>query len=635
MLQMKARADGRELLDRLEKVIHLVDDLEQHAGAILEGKSKTVTEQARIAAGRMKDSADELRDFVSSLKAPDDTEMSEVAGEDPTDTVRRKLEEQSKGNIIEAIKVALKNIVSMLDPPSHDSIFGLDVLRGCMLSRYKFARQMWVGRPTGGMIDVLHFPADRPHHLPPQIRNDTPQNTQAVLYCNPNAGLIEVVAGMSLTGGNVPTADPNNSQNDGWVEFYNEQGIDVFVFNYAGYGRSYGTTGCVRGQMYQGEQYPGCMHKLFRILRSALFSFQPTPDTLRADGIAVAKHLLLECSVKNLFIHGESIGGVAASGTARYLSHSALRSHVALLICDRTFCNLEAIAQRLVGNWTGYAIRCLTPTWDTDVTGDFVAASCPKVIASDAADAIIAEASSLKSGIAIWKELHRGVATTKGIGWVPETPLQYRMAEWENCCVNESKHVSPTALFRAQPPIWPRDKHLSFEEAFHFAACCKRIGKLATTVARAACRDDEDLNNMVQFRQPIVVQAWGVLGSCDGLTGATLGVATKRGFDATITWLCASLVFGGQIVSERAERRMHEQQGSLVGLEVLPTDFDIRPDEFKEQEEDACSTFPKPIPVVLESLVSYMEVHDEAMAKRKYSRVNRNGGILPLTNLTV
>lgn len=613
--------DGRDLLDRLERVLQLVDDLEQHAKPVLEGgRTSTVTEQARITAGQMKDAASELRDFVSSLKPPAVDENSIAASEDPTDAVRRKVEEQSTGSTVEVIKGALGNILPMLDPPPHDSIFGFDVLRGCMLSRFVGARQLWVRRPAGGMVDVLHFPASSRGQQPKQDSTPQPRNTKAMLYCNPNAGLIEVATGLSLNGGNVPTSDPDNANDDSWVDYYTELGIDVYVFNYAGYGRSFGTTMCVRGKPNEGDQYPGIFPRVGRIVLSALLSFQPTPDTLRADGVAVAKYLLLECGVEQLFIHGESIGGVAASGTARYLSQSALRNKLALLICDRTFCNLEAIAQRLVGDWTGYAIRGLTPMWNTDVTGDFLAATCPKVVASDAADVIISEASSLKSGIALWKELHRGIAATKGIGWIPETPLQYRMAEWENCCVNDSRYVAPSSLFRAQPPLWPRDKHVSFEEAFHFAACCKRIGKFAKTATRASPQDEEhnskDLGDIAQ--QPLVVQAWITLGCCDGLTGATLGVATKRGFDATVTWLCACLVFGGQVVAERAERRTQQHQGSVSVLEVASSDFDGRPVGFQQRQQDLSAMFPIPIPVVLETLLSYLEVGDATIAKRTF-----------------
>jgi hypothetical protein len=262
----------------------------------------------------LKDTASELRDFVASLKPLEDG-SDESDGEDPTDGVRRRLEEQAKTNVLDAIKSAAESIVPMLDPPPNDSIFGFDVLRGCMLSRYQGSRQLWVRRPAGGMIDVLHFPARN------RIAGVSPESTskidRAVLYCNPNAGLIEVAAGMSLTGGNVPLADSGNVRGDSWVDYYTEQGIDVFVFNYAGYGRSYGTTLCCHGAKTRGDHYAGCLARISRILRSALFAFQPTPDTLRADGISVAQHLLLEMGVENLVIHGESIGGVAAAGTAR------------------------------------------------------------------------------------------------------------------------------------------------------------------------------------------------------------------------------------------------------------------------------------------------------------------------------
>lgn len=612
-------------MERLEKLVLFIDDLEMKAKPALNEGSSVVTEQTRVAAGKMKDSASELRDFVSSLKPPDD-DSTESSGEEPLDSVGRNMEEQqAKGNVIEIAKNTIGSILPMLDPPSNESIFGLDVQRGCMLSRYHFSRQLWIHRPTGGMIDVLHFPAVRGNQLHPEL---VAKNSKAVLYCNPNAGLIEIATGMSLTGGNLPHSEPGtNVQDDCWVDYYTALGMDVYVFNYAGYGRSFGgygrsfgTTMCVSTQGTQGDLRSGFLSRMARIVRSTLLAFQPTPDTLRADGVTVAKHLLSEGGVNHLYIHGESIGGVAASGTARYLSQTALSTKLSMLICDRTFCNLEAIAQRLVGEWSGYAIAFLTPAWNTDVAGDFLAASCPKVIASDAADAIIAEPSSLKAGVALWKELHRGASSTKRIGWVPETPLQYRMADWENCCVNDSRFISKDSLFHAQPPTWPRDKHLSVEETFHFAACCKRIGRLATQVARASAKQIDDANtqaNVDLHQQPLVVQAWAVLGGCDGLTGATLGVATKRGFDATVTWLCASVVYGGQVVIEKAEERMHQRQGSASGVEVLPSDFDNRPPGFELLERDGSISFPKPIPVVVELLVSFLEVGDPNVAKCK------------------
>ena len=337
---------------------------------------------------------------------------------------------------------------------------------------------------------------------------------------------------------------------------------------------------------------------------------------------------MIDLGIQQLIIHGESIGGLAAAGTARQLSRSpSFAKKLSLLICDRTFCNLEAIAQRLVGGWSGYAIRFLTPFWNTDVAGDYLASTCPKILASDAADIIISEASSLKAGVALWKELHRGIATTKGIGWIPEIPLQYRMTDWENCCVNgnDSRFLPANSLFRAQPPVWPGDKHVSFEEAFHFAACCKRIAKFAKAAARSASasssRDEEFANalnsNQSQQPQPLILQAWIVLACCDGLTGMTLGVATKRGFDGTVTWLCSGLIFGGQVIVERAQRRLRLQGGGPETVDIIPRDFDARPAGYQHHEQEGTVLYPKPIPVVLESLISYLEAGDEAISKCK------------------
>ena len=108
---------------------------------------------------------------------------------------------------------------------------------------------------------------------------------------------------------------------------------------------------------------------------------------------------------------GESIGGMAAAGAAKALTATSSSQHPnvsTILVCDRTFCNLEAVAQRLVGRWTGNAIRLLTPAWSTDVARDFLAARCPKIVAQDSADEIIHDYLSLKSGLAFGGELTKG-----------------------------------------------------------------------------------------------------------------------------------------------------------------------------------------------------------------------------------
>jgi pimeloyl-ACP methyl ester carboxylesterase len=619
-------------MNRLRIVVAQVDELEQYAKQVLEGSSRppghpsmVLSEDAIRSAKQLLQSANELWDFVTSLKPPssdgDDSNHPNNSNSDmeenlTVDAMRKRFEEQS-GSAMETLKSGFSSILPMLDPPPHTSIFGFDVQRGCMLSRYTGARQLWVRRPKGGMLDVLHFPA---RNYAPNV----PRNDKAVLYCNPNAGMVEVATGINLVGGNVPSADPDNAHDDSWTDYYTDLGYDVYLFNYAGYGRSFGTTLCVSGRNAGDWYTPGCFARLTRIVRSCFLTFTPTPDTLRDDGITVGQYLLQELGIQKLIVHGESIGGVAASATARYLSSvPSLRSRVALLICDRTFCNLEAVAQRLVGGWSGYAIRLLAPLWSTDVAGDFLAASCPKVIASDAADSIISDAASLKSGVALWKEIHRGAASTKGIGWLTEAPLQYRMADWENVCVNDSRYIPATGFFSAKAPVWPNDKHVSVEEAFHFSACCKRIGKCAKAIRQTAGRDIEGDSVEMDARgeplsgsQPLLMEVWKMLACCDGLTGAPLGIAVRSGFDATVAWLCSCLVFGAQSIVEVAESR-GGSEGWKESFEIFPADFDSRPPDYEAKEAEGL-VHPKPIPEVLERVVFYLDAGDETLAACKW-----------------
>ena len=260
------------------KVLAEVDRLEELAKPILEsssmasGKPHQISSSARMTANSLVILASELRDFVSSLKPPSSGDGQENGDEDEeenltVDAVRRRFEEQS-GSSLDTIKAGAASILPMLDPPLHTSIFGFDVLRGCMLSRYRGARQLWVQRPRGGMIDVLHIPGK-------PTGSETQRNSKAVLYCNPNAGLIEVATGMSLAGGNV-ASDTDDVINDNcWADFYTNLGFDVYLFNYAGFGRSYGTTFCGGAKRGGDEPHlPGVSGRIRRICHSTFLSFQ-------------------------------------------------------------------------------------------------------------------------------------------------------------------------------------------------------------------------------------------------------------------------------------------------------------------------------------------------------------------------
>lgn len=87
---------------------------------------------------------------------------------------------------------------------------------------------------------------------------------------------------------------------------------------------------------------------------------------------------------------------------ATYLaSHS---KDIDVLIADRTFANLPALAQRLVASWAGKAVNLLT-RWETDNVSNYLRATCPKLLCSDPCDEIIHDGASLKSGVALRVEL--------------------------------------------------------------------------------------------------------------------------------------------------------------------------------------------------------------------------------------
>ena len=363
---------------------------------------------------------------------------------------------------------------------------------------------------------------------------------------------------------------------------------------------------------------------------TSLSLFQPTPDSVRADAIAVGSYLINELGIESLIIHGESIGGVAAAGAARVLTNTpSTKDKVALLICDRTFTNLQAIAQRLVGSWTAPAISALAPMWNTDVAADFLTATCPKVLAQDHADAIIADSGSLKSGIALWKEIRRQTST-KGVGWAMEAPFEYRTADWENVGVLESR-LAPTTAAHIQPPTWPTDKHITLRAGFHFAACARRIGKLSTQERKAnrSTSNTSDVEEGVELdydgttvsSQSLeslsgLVAAWKSLACCDGLCGAPLGAAVKQGYDWTLVWLCCTLTFGGQIVAAAAEKR----QGSSDVLQISALDFDCRPHGY-QKEENEMMVHPKPIPEVISSLRSLVAMNDVSIRSAEHELV--------------
>ena len=655
--------EGCNFYELLQRVLSDMVQVDEIAGRAVRGNnagtasndSTTISIDARRAAVGLLRSATELKEMIPSMKPPsasgsgDDDDNADEENpnhhddDENMDILRRRLQQEKNSSPMEVIKHGAASVLPMLDPPPHSSVLGLDVLRGCMLSRYEGAKQMWVPRSCGsGRVDVLYLPSPNANV---SGGNDSlsGDRRKAVLYCNPNAGLMEVASGMSLIGGNVAAADGSSGseQENCWVDFYTQRGYDVYLFNYAGFGRSSGTR---RAPVPASDRTPGSLGRILRIIRGTFWDFAPSPKSMKSDALSVAKYIVDEIGVEHFVIHGESIGGMAASAAARGLGAATgvcvgrgfsgsgpldvpSAKSPSLLICDRSFCNLEAVAERLVGGWSGKAIRMLTPFWNTDVAGDFIAARCPKIVANDAADSIIADASALKSGLAVAKELRKGA--TWGVNRMASAPVQYRMADWENVGVSESKFFRG---FHVQPPSWPADKHISLQEAYHFAACSRRIGKVATALRKelsgearrlaSSGNDSEDeegieITELNGFRSGIqsptspssstqtkseedkVLDAWKALALCDGMCGAPLGSAIKEGYDCTVNWLCSTVIYGVQVIAEAAERR--EKQSGKGGDEII-----VLPPDFSRLSSlgfgGGLGAYPVPIPEVVSTL---------------------------------
>ena len=171
----------------------------------------------------------------------------------------------------------------------------------------------------------------------------------------------------------------------------------------------------------------------------------------------------------------------------------------------------------------------------------------------------------------------------------------------------ESSYVKPT-LSQMQTPVWPTDKQISLQEGFHFAACVRRIGKVATAEKKRLTSEssEEDGFEVDGFSvsesdagsdSAVLLAAWKMLACCDGLCGTPLGFAVKNGFDCSVTWLCCTLTLGGQRVAEAAERRL----GTTAKGPIVASDFDTRRIGYQKEESDV-TMFSKPIPEVIEAL---------------------------------
>lgn len=542
-----------------------MDVLEQAIGT---PNAKNVALQLRPAIQSLREGLDEIRKSGNpneDISADDDDDDDE---DDASEAVHKQL---SKKGLTGTAKEVAMAVLPWLDPPPFENALqSLDIARGILLCKYRQAKQIWVPRGSTarqGLLDMVHIPAVR------DSASSEP-NDKVAIYCNPNAGLYEVVAGIGFLGGNVGAHE--STKGDSWIDFYTGQGYDVYMFNYAGYGRSRGGAWFTGAAAARGS---GMLARLLRIVGNFV-GFAPSPSTLRHDAHTIVQHVLtFHGKPSHIVLHGESIGGVAASRAARLISPTQNVTFVG----DRTLGSLPAVAQRLVGSWTGPAIRLLAPLWDTNVTADALLLGPNAILATDAGDQIIHDAASVKSTVAQAHEFNL-YGKSAYIGDVVEEPLEYRMAMYLKTDVSQSRFAKQ----RPFPPLVPKlanQSRISLEQVQHFAACCKRIAVVSAQYRNDAVQKGElnDLRLNVPGETNGVIEAWSSLSCCDGLSGSPLGVAIKR--DTTIAWVCSCLIFGAQQI---------EADGQLL--------YDQRPSNWKAVEAQTGQYYPKPIPEVIREL---------------------------------
>ncbi|CAM9382113.1 unnamed protein product, partial [Chrysoparadoxa australica] len=359
-----------------------------------------------------------------------------------------------------------------------------------------------------------------------------------LLFCNPNAGLYE----STVAGG---------FSNQNWISFYTSRGLDVFLFNYRGFGRSEGF---------------------------------PSPDKTMSDACEIVKHIRDQMGYEKIAIHGESIGGIAAARAARV-------EKVDLLLLDRTFSSLSAAAQRLLGPWTKNAMRLFTH-WHTDVAQDYLAADCQKIVATDPEDGIIADAASVKAGVAALVELGQPSY------YVPTIPHEYELAAYLKEPVPALAHSLPKVVDTNGSSNTA--VRLKEEQIAHFAACLTGIMKKAVPnrAPEGESDDNEDgfpldgdaavemvelgdgiglsgsqdhahaphmggigapdasgasadvpgsvnssFGSMECPLSPAYYDAWCIIACTDGNCGRLLGRATALGYDYVRAWVCSTLVW--------------------------------------------------------------------------------------------
>ena len=169
-----------------------------------------------------------------------------------------------------------------------------------------------------------------------------PENQQkektAVVYCCPNGGYFEYIY----------------YQTD-WIEFYLQQNIPIFLWNYRGYGKSKG---------------------------------KPSMKNLSNDGKRLVQYARDVKDFQKIILHGESLGGAIATNIAAC-------TKVDLLIADRTFSNVFEVFASYAGGFIALVAVIVGPQ-NVDCRKNFLEFESPKILTCDINDEVIPLQASLK-----------------------------------------------------------------------------------------------------------------------------------------------------------------------------------------------------------------------------------------------
>ena len=207
----------------------------------------------------------------------------------------------------------------------------LDQVRVDLEKSYK-GEQEFIKMTDGSQIDTMW--------IENQVRDS---NAPTVMFCNPNGVFYETFA-----------YDGN------WLEFYLNQGFNIFVWNYRGYGRSKGYI---------------------------------SPNKLFDDADDLVKHLKNVRGVGKLLVHGISLGG----GVACHLSNNP---QVDVIFADRTFSSLDSVVRDDFGSILRFAYNFFTLRyWKMHCAQKFLKSTKYKILSCDPKDEMIPELASLKNGV--------------------------------------------------------------------------------------------------------------------------------------------------------------------------------------------------------------------------------------------